>query len=227
LQAMLERWLLTSDTQMRSPEVSHRSRRDLELTAVNTIWDRQQALKRVVGNEELLNQLINMFRSEQPLRLAEMTRMYNGGDINALREAAHNLKGVAGNLGLIAIQKVADRLDQTIRSGATDHCDTLLDELHEETSRLTKLLTDQEKNVASDRVTGLRERLVSISHALEQNDYISQKSLEFMLKPYGNAYLETELGKLAREITSFENIKAQSRIKSLLQQITESSENGK
>jgi HPt (histidine-containing phosphotransfer) domain-containing protein len=190
-----------------------------------TIWDRQQALKRVVGNEKLLNQLIDMFRSEQPVRLSEMTQLLDGGRYDALREVAHNLKGVAGNLGLVAIQKVASRLDQDIRTGNTNTAGQLLDELHEETARLTELLEDNEHTGSPQPLTGLRERLVAINHALEQNDYISQKSLEFMLKPLGNAYYEAELGQLAHEITAFENAKAQARIKSLLQQITESYKN--
>ena len=122
-------------------------------------------------------------------------------------------------------QKVASKLDQDIRTGNTETAEMLLDELHEETARLTELLETSNEAEAHTPLVGLRERLVAINHALEQNDYISQKSLEFMLKPLGNAYYEAELGQLAHEITAFENAKAQSRIKSLLQQITESYKN--
>ncbi|MEC8103976.1 MAG: response regulator, partial [Pseudomonadota bacterium] len=222
LHTMLERWLLdsiSSDPAAQPPSPAQRPS--------NLIWDRPQALKRVVGNEKLLNQLIDMFRSEQPERLIEMTEMLLQRDFEALRETAHNLKGVAGNLGLVAVQKVAAELDAALRSGQTHRAESLIDELHEETARLNELLSEPEKASITEPVTDLKERLVAISHALEQNDYISQKSLEFMLKPLGNAYYEAELGQLAHEITAFENAKAQSRIKSLLQQITESYNNDK
>jgi CheY-like chemotaxis protein len=225
LTSMLERWLLADDG---SQDASVSDRAVVIKSQPQTggkIWDRQQALKRVVGNEKLLNQLIDMFRSEQPVRLSEMTQLLDGERFEALREVAHNLKGVAGNLGLVAIQKVASRLDQDIRTGNTGTAEMLLDELHEETARLTELLENTSNNEAPAPLIGLRERLIAINHALEQNDYISQKSLEFMLKPLGNAYYEAELGQLAHEITAFENAKAQAKIKSLLQQINESNKN--
>jgi CheY-like chemotaxis protein len=224
LTSMLERWLLTDEINQES-SVSDAVVFRSQPQAGETIWDRQQALKRVVGNEKLLNQLIDMFRSEQPVRLSEMTQLLDGGRYDALREIAHNLKGVAGNLGLIAIQKVAAKLDQDIRTGNTNTAGQMLDELHEETARLTELLENTNNAKTPTPLIGLREQLIAINHALEQNDYISQKSLEFMLKPLGNAYYEAELGQLAHEITAFENAKAQSRIKSLLQQITESYKN--
>ncbi len=225
LTSMLERWLLADDGSQDSTVSDRAVVIKSQPETGEMIWDRQQALKRVVGNEKLLNQLIDMFRSEQPVRLSEMTQLLDGGRYEALREVAHNLKGVAGNLGLVAIQKVASKLDQDIRTGNTETAEMLLDELHEETARLTELVETSNEAEAPTPLIGLRERLVAINHALEQNDYISQKSLEFMLKPLGNAYYEAELGQLAHEITAFENAKAQSRIKSLLQQITESYKN--
>lgn len=221
LLAMLERWL--SDDNIGIPDGHLRS---LEKKSSNPIWDRPQALKRVVGNEKLLNQLMDMFRSEQPERLSEMTRMLLQRDFEALRETAHNLKGVAGNLGLIAIQKVAEELSTALRTGKTHRAESLIDELHEETVRLNEWLTETRDALETVPISDIKERLMTLSEALEHNKYINQKSLEFMLQPVGNAYYETELSQLVRDITALENGKAQARIKSLLQQLTEGQING-
>ena len=186
---------------------------------IHGIWDKSKALTRVMGNEQLLHQLIDMFRSEQPLRLQEMRSAIAENNFDHLRDQAHCLKGVAGNLGLDAIQRIAAQMDQDIRTGKHEQCREHLDELYTETERFVTAYDNSDKMSTNGDTLNLRHELLSISNALNQNDYISQKSLDFMLKTYGDAVLEEQLTQLARDITAFENAKAQTRLKVLLDQL--------
>jgi len=226
LHKLLERWLEVDDN---VPAIPPPNQRELTTQAPTTgghkVWDRTQALNRVMGNETLLSQLIDMFQSEQPLRLREMSAMLKDENFNALREAAHNLKGVAGNLGLVGIQTASAQMDQDIRQGKHHLCKQRLEEINQETSKFMALVHADADHTDIGDQQELRDRLINIRHSLTQNDYISQKSLEFMLKSYGNPVIEEELAKLAREITAFENAKAQTRLNLLLKQLSQSTAN--
>lgn len=216
---MLTLWISTTQSiaQNETPTIS-----DTSTTippSFSGIWDKSKALTRVMGNEALLHQLIDMFRSEQPLRLQEMRSAITENDFDHLREQAHCLKGVAGNLGLDVIQHIAAQLDQEIRAGDLGHCRQRLEELYTETERFVTAYNNADKTHTNGDVPNLRHELLSISNALNQNDYISQKSLDFMLMTYGNTALEEQLTQLARDITAFENTKAEARLKVLLDQL--------
>ena len=219
LLTLLERWLGNATMEAERPAGDlAQAHRPPQITEV---WDRAQALNRVVGNQSLLNQLINMFRSEQPVRLQEMRDAYKAGDYSTLTNIAHSLKGVAGNLGIRHVQSISAELESDLRSGNTSDIEATLTRLEEETERFVTLFKDQEPPAKRGNPHTLRANLLSIRSNLAQNDYISQKSLEFLNYSYNDAVIEEELSKLAREITAFENAQAQTRLNRLLEEMKE------
>ena len=221
LYTMMERWLMVESNESAKDDEPHTA--NVSAVSDSEIWDKAQALSRVVGNQVLLNQLIDMFRSEQPVRLREMAALAASQSTEALREAAHSLKGVAGNLGLVGIQRVAAALDHDIRIGQTERISDHMRTLVYETERFISLLERQNDDVRPENIDELMNNLRGIDQALRQDDYISQKSLEFMHGDYGDAVLQRELSELAYDITSFENERAQSRLKRLLEQLAKGS----
>lgn len=73
------------------------------------------ALERLLGNESLLDQLLDVFMSDQSFEKLE--RALDGGDVEGAAAAAHTLKGVAANLSMTRLQDVATRMLGDLRDG--------------------------------------------------------------------------------------------------------------
>ena len=78
-------------------------------------WDRAAAIQRLGGDEPLLEELIGIFFEDYP-RLA--TRLSQGvleGDLAAVREAAHTLKGSLAYLGATQVAARALEVENAAR----------------------------------------------------------------------------------------------------------------
>ncbi len=78
-------------------------------------WDQAAALKRVRNKPERLLRLIALFFRDIPEKLQEMNEDIEGGDFERVRESAHAIKGVAGNLGADKLAAVAAELETSIK----------------------------------------------------------------------------------------------------------------
>ncbi len=96
---------------------------------------------RLSGDEELMTDVIRVFLEDLPVRLAAIKDAVTGRNAEALRAAAHALKGAAGNLsagGLFDAARVLERIGAESRMDAADaawrqlsvEANALLDALH-------------------------------------------------------------------------------------------------
>jgi HPt (histidine-containing phosphotransfer) domain-containing protein len=72
------------------------------------------------GDPELLVDLIQMYLQDGPIKLEEMNAGVAQQDYERVERAAHSLKGAAGNLGAVLVQKDCDALQQASRQRALD-----------------------------------------------------------------------------------------------------------
>ena len=90
-------------------------------TAVATATFDEDALRhRLSGDHELMTDVIRLFLEDLPMRLAAIKDAVTGRDAEALRRAAHALKGAAGNLSAGGLFEAAHVLE---RIGAESHMD--------------------------------------------------------------------------------------------------------
>jgi signal transduction histidine kinase/DNA-binding response OmpR family regulator len=88
--------------------------------------DREALLKRVLGDEELLDEVANLFLTDCPRLLAEVRNAVSQGDPSALERAAHALKGSVGNFESRAATEAAQQLELMGHTGdLTDAPDAL------------------------------------------------------------------------------------------------------
>ena len=83
-------------------------------------FDEDALRHRLSGNDKLMSDVIRVFLEDLPLRLAAIKEAVTAGNADALRAAAHALKGAAGNLsagGLFEAARVLERV------GAESHMD--------------------------------------------------------------------------------------------------------
>jgi len=105
------------------------------------VFNREVALERVGGDEELFAEIVGIYLEELPSVLKEIQSAVRAGDANGLYRSAHSLKGSLGALGAEAAQKRALDLEMSGRQSQLSHApemladlERLLDELHRELS---------------------------------------------------------------------------------------------
>jgi HPt (histidine-containing phosphotransfer) domain-containing protein len=81
--------------------------------------DVASGLERLAGNKRLYRDLLNQFVAKQESVGKRIAQALKQGDRNQAERLAHSLKGVAGNLGIIAIFHSAGNLEKAIRESQT------------------------------------------------------------------------------------------------------------
>jgi HPt (histidine-containing phosphotransfer) domain-containing protein len=75
------------------------------------VWNFAQALERLGGDEELLDQLVDIFLQEIPGQMARLRESVEQADANAIQKLAHNLKGEFGYLGASNLSELARAME--------------------------------------------------------------------------------------------------------------------
>ncbi len=81
-------------------------------------WDRSFALEQTDGDEELLEELIELFISTSLKNLEELKVAVQGEDPSAVILAAHSLKGSSASLGIEAVRVLAMEMEKDARGGS-------------------------------------------------------------------------------------------------------------
>jgi PAS domain S-box-containing protein len=89
--------------------------KDGEFTVAS--WDEVAALKRLDGDHELLDEMIDLFLEEAPVQLNELAAALSQADLPALADGAHALKGMAGHFCAEHIIGLAVKLEHSARHG--------------------------------------------------------------------------------------------------------------
>jgi CheY-like chemotaxis protein/HPt (histidine-containing phosphotransfer) domain-containing protein len=111
------------------------------------VFDETAALKNAGGDRRLLTEVIGLFQSDLPAALGRVDRAVKRADAEALRLAAHALKGVLATVGSPAGRASALALEQAARSG--------------------------DMTLAKDLAASLRKTVLSLSHALVSAGLVS------------------------------------------------------
>ncbi|RMF88781.1 MAG: response regulator [Nitrospinota bacterium] len=108
--------LFTIIEQLQHKEMPRERREQMESKEV--FFDRAAALARVEGDEELLQELLEIFGDDCPRLLQEIQQALQEGDTTRAAQTAHTLKGAAGNLEMRELRKLAEELEHRCRDGA-------------------------------------------------------------------------------------------------------------
>ncbi|MDO8948156.1 MAG: Hpt domain-containing protein [Desulfocapsaceae bacterium] len=81
-------------------------------------WNKEFAMGQVDNDEELLHELIMIFKDSSASDMAILVQAVEKGDPVEARGASHSLKGAAASLGLEAIRDVAMAIEKDCREGS-------------------------------------------------------------------------------------------------------------
>jgi len=117
------------------------------------ILDIQKGIQQVGGDVETYKELLGDFIDGLPERLQGMQHYFARMDWASLSRAAHNLNGIAANLGALQLSEYARKLDMQSIDGYTDAIDDLLREIQQTGSKLLEtsnnFLADKQVNAGS------------------------------------------------------------------------------
>ena len=116
-----------------SPEPKHDS---------GTILDLPKGIQRVGGDLDTYKELLQDFVSGLPGRMELLELHLKERDLDALYRAAHNLKGVASNLGALDLADRASKLDKQSNEGYTPQYEGLFLELKKAEASLIRTAND-------------------------------------------------------------------------------------
>jgi CheY-like chemotaxis protein len=93
------------------------------------VLDIQKGIVQVGGDEEMYKELLSDFIEGLPKRLWTLQQFCANKDWVELSRAAHNLRGIAANLGASELSVYAKKLDNQSIEGYTDTLDSLIREI--------------------------------------------------------------------------------------------------
>ena len=80
------------------------------------VWNKAAVLKNLGDDQDLLNDMIDLFLAEAQTQLSDLRFAQAQGDLPALADAAHAVKGSGSYFCAESMMACADRLEQAARS---------------------------------------------------------------------------------------------------------------
>lgn len=106
-------------------------------TAATPEFDRIEALRRVGGSEDMLLELVGLFRVEGPKQMNDIREQHAAGDLPALARAAHTLKGSVSIFAAQHAYAAALRIEKMARASDATQFSDAWRELQSAIDRLT------------------------------------------------------------------------------------------
>jgi PAS domain S-box-containing protein len=127
--------------------------RDAEIpaAAASKLVDWDKAVERVMGDRELLSQLLGHFIDEFPARLAELKTAFAREDAGEVTRQAHALKGASASLAAERVSLAAFRVEQAGKSGDFQAAEGGLETLQSEMAALKEFFSRSEFGSPSSR----------------------------------------------------------------------------
>jgi HPt (histidine-containing phosphotransfer) domain-containing protein len=92
------------------------------------------------GGGKLLGEMIALFLSVAPERVATARQAHEAGDLPTLERAMHSLKGSAAQLGALRLQQLSGEGERLARLGTLGGVPILMQKLDEELARVREWL---------------------------------------------------------------------------------------
>ena len=90
----------------------------------------------------MFTDLVKGFVRDAPARIASMREGLTSGDVQAVFQAAHSLKGLSGNLGMTAMLDLCETLQTLSGGGSLTDAGPCLDRLEKEFDGVKSALED-------------------------------------------------------------------------------------
>ena len=77
----------------------------------DSVFDWDGLLHRLMGDEDLAKEIIDDFLKQIPFNFNAVKEALNEQDVLLIKREAHMIKGASGNVGALALQKIAEQIE--------------------------------------------------------------------------------------------------------------------
>ena len=107
---------------------------------LSSIFDLEDALEKVGGDKEILEEILVVFSETYPDQLSELKNAIDSGDAPIVERAAHTLKGSVGAFSAKKALETAFQLETMGRDGKLEEAATVYSKLEQEVEELDAAL---------------------------------------------------------------------------------------
>jgi two-component system sensor histidine kinase/response regulator len=100
------------------------------------VWNLAELLERVDNDQELLRELLNIFKEDFPQTMRALQSAVNAEDLKNSSRLSHTLKGMLSSLGAIRAAAAAAKLESLSSAGETASLEGAFNALEAEARRL-------------------------------------------------------------------------------------------
>jgi HPt (histidine-containing phosphotransfer) domain-containing protein len=93
------------------------------------IFDRNMMLERVMDDQKIMTSIVYSFISDMNLQIEKLDSLLSHGNLNDLAGFAHKLKGAAGNVSALRLNRSAENLEKAIKENKTDDLTQMVAEI--------------------------------------------------------------------------------------------------
>ena len=134
---MIEKWLVKEDPfQQKEATIK-------DMDSGKNIFDRQDYLDRLLGDEDLANNIFDEFLDDTSNTLMELKKAFDNGDAVSVQKHAHNIKGAAANVSAIALKETANEMLIAAGNGNMEQAAAVISKLDEQLVMLRKISSIQ------------------------------------------------------------------------------------
>jgi two-component system sensor histidine kinase/response regulator len=101
-------------------------------------FDYEALLQRLMGDQELLSTVIQMFISDGPQHIEQLKHHFVDNDLSKMERLAHKLKGAAASVGATTVEKAASKIEQQCKVYEKNHLPHTLQKLEDEMNLATQ-----------------------------------------------------------------------------------------
>ncbi|HDD44396.1 MAG TPA: Hpt domain-containing protein [Candidatus Desulfofervidus auxilii] len=106
------------------------------------MFDLNKVMEMVEGDKELLKELLNLFFSDYPEKLAKIHHALEKNDAKTVYETAHSLKGACGNLGLSRAYNLSLEIEKMCKEGKLERVEEAYKKLVKELDEFKQFVSD-------------------------------------------------------------------------------------
>ncbi|MCP5053775.1 MAG: response regulator [bacterium] len=154
LQDVIEKWLLEVDKEILIP----RNESEIQFPGIEAgnqtvdrpkphadveVFDREGLLERLLGDEDLVETVIESFLGDLQRLVGVLTEKLQAKDVSGVHRQAHTIKGAAGNICASGLQNAALRIEKAANSNDLEKAGALMTKLEEQAEKLKKEMEER------------------------------------------------------------------------------------
>jgi CheY-like chemotaxis protein len=150
LEAKVGIWLSATESlsnSIKTLATKHKVQKPTLVTTEKTMktaefWDKEASLVRLLNDEALFLQMLEMFQQQTPELLDSINAHHKEQDFEHLRRDAHKLKGSASAIGANGVLDCARELENAAQSADEEQCQSIITGLNDNVEQMFEAIAD-------------------------------------------------------------------------------------